>query len=250
MTDAELMQLDHMGFIPAPGETEEIFLARVRSTQEAYRQGEQIPEAHWDWVRETLDHLFHVKPLYISAFYSNRGLTPWQAGASWIQGKKLDRIQLRKGRSWGFYQKEEVLAHEAVHGVRCGFDEDKSEEFFAYMTSERKWRRVLGPIVRRPWEVWPFLLTALFGALWPIFYLGGAFWAALGFVRLIRQHWTIRCAADRVQKITQDARVTRAILFRLTDEEIQMFSKGASVELFAAKQACLRWRVIQNYLKG
>jgi hypothetical protein len=118
------------------------------------------------------------------------------------------------------------------------------------MTSERKWRRVLGPIVLRPWESWPFLLAAVCGSVWPLFYLGSAFWAALGFIRLIRRHLRLRFASDHIQKSTQEAQATRAILFRLTDEEIKLFSKHISIELFAEKQTCLRWRVIRNYLRG
>ncbi|MBU6383457.1 MAG: hypothetical protein KGQ49_04315 [Verrucomicrobia bacterium] len=254
MTDLELLQLDHMGFIPGPEEQEEPFLARVQTTQAQYAQADKIPEAHWDWVREFLDHLFHVKPLYICAFYSNRGLTPWQGGASWIEGRKLKAVQLRealkKGHFLWLYRREEILAHEAVHGVRCGFNEDRSEEFFAYMTSEKKWRRVLGPILQRPWEAWPFLLCALGGIFWAPFYLGGAIWSSLGFIRLIRQHRRFKRASDQIQRVTRNARSTRAVLFRLTDEEIEQFSKNVSIDLFAAQQTCLRWRVIRHYLKG
>ncbi|MBX7066569.1 MAG: hypothetical protein K1X28_05010 [Parachlamydiales bacterium] len=254
MTDSEIFELDQMGFIPGPGETEEAFAARVKATRDQYEKGSWIPEAHWDWVREFLYELFHVKPLYICAFYSNRSLTPWQGAASWIEGGKLNSIQLRKamrkGSFLGLYRREEILAHEAVHGVRCGFNEDQSEEFFAYMTSERKWRRVLGPIIQRPWEAWPFVLFALGGIFWPVFHLCAAFWMAIGFSRLIRQHNRLKKAADRIQQVTHDARRTRAILFRLTDREIEQFSKQDSIELFAAKQTCLRWRVIRLYLTG
>lgn len=252
MTDSELLQLDQMGFIPGPGESEEVFLSRVRSAQEQYKKGNWIPEAHWDWVREYLYELFNVKPLYICAFYSNQGLTPWQGGASWIEGRKLKSIQLREAiKSGSFlkvYRREEILAHEAVHGMRCAFNEDRSEEFFAYMTSEIKWRRVLGPIIQRPWEVWPFLFFMIGSMFWPFLHLCSAFWAGLGFSRLIRQHRRLKKAADQIQKITGDARRTRAILFRLTDEEIECFSKKGSIRLFAAKQTCLRWKVIRMYL--
>lgn len=251
MTDRDLLALDKIGFIPGPEEKEVDFLARVDQAKEHFEKGEWIPEAHWDWVREYLGQMFDVKPLYIGAFYSNRRLAPWQGAAAWIDGRILNSIQLRKELKKGsylkIYQREEILAHEAVHAARSGFNENRYEEFFAYMTSEKRWRRVLGPIVQRPWEVWPFLLCTLIGILWPIGYLGAAVWAALGFSRLIQQHRRLNKAAAHILKRTQDARATRAILFRLTDQEIEQFSKGE--DLFAQKQTCLRWRIIRNYLK-
>ena len=255
MTDRDLLALDKIGFIPGPNEDEEAFALRVSKTQNQYKEGEWIPEVHWDWVREFLYELFNVKPLYICAFYSNRGLTPWQGAASWIEGGKLSSIQLReglkkRGRYLKLYRREEILAHEAVHGARCGFNEAIFEEFFAYMTSEKRWRRVLGPILRRPWEAWPFLLFILGGAFFPPFYLLGAFWTGLGFYRLIRRHLQLRRAAHQIDQKTQNPRSTRAILFRLTDREIELLSKKMSIELLAEKQNCLRWRIIRAYLKG
>ncbi len=253
MTDADLLALDKIGFIPGPGETEESFLSRVDKAKKYFQSGGWIPPAHWDWVREYLDEMFNVKPLYICAFYSNRGLAPWQGAAAWIEGRALSSIQLRtglkKGTYLGIYSREEILAHEAVHAARSGFDENRCEEFFAYMTSEKGWRRVLGPILQRPWEAWPFLLSCIAGVFWPPGYLGGAFWAALGFARLCKQHWRLKRAAATLFKRTGDARTTRAILFRLTDEEIEKFSKGVDLQAFADKQLCLRWRIIRNYLK-
>ncbi|MGB7977808.1 MAG: hypothetical protein WCF19_01450 [Chlamydiales bacterium] len=254
MTDRDLLALDNVGFIPGPGEIEGDFLERVKRTRERFAKGGGIPQAHWDWVREYLDQMFHVKPLYICAFYSDRRLAPWQGAAAWIEGRELRSIQLREGLKrgsyLGLYTREEILAHEAVHAVRSGFDESRCEEFFAYMTSEKSWRRVLGPILRRPWEAWPFLATAGMGIFWPAGYLGSAVWAAIGFGRLIRQHLRLRRAAARILALTQDARIARAILFRLTDEEIRQFAKGVDIGLFAETQTCLRWRVIRNYLKG
>lgn len=254
MTDSDLLALDKIGFIPGPLESEENFLARVAQTKEQYEQGEWIPESHWSWVREYLDQLFHVKPLYICAFYSNKKLAPWQGAAAWIEGRNLKAIQLRegfkKGSYLGIYSREEILAHEAVHAARSGFDESGCEEFFAYMTSEKRWRRVLGPIIRAPWEVWPFLFFALIGPFFSVGYLGAAFWVGLGFTRLIKQRWILKKASENLFKITRDQRAARAILFRLTDDEIQVFGKGCDILSYGNQQTCLRWRVIQNYLKG
>lgn len=249
MTDQELFELDQMGFIPGPGEDEESFRARIARTQENFNRGQWIPAAQWDWVREYLGQLFNVKPLYICAFYSNRSLAPWQGAASWIEGRTLHSIQLRKALKKGnflkIYKREEILAHEAVHATRSAFNENQYEEFFAYMTSESRWRRVFGPILQRPWEAWPFLLFTLAGLFWPLFYWGTTFWALCGFQRLIRLHRTLKKAAREIQKTVKDPSKARAILFRLTDREIHQFSRKESV----LPDATLRWRVIQNYFK-
>lgn len=255
MTDAELFSLNQSGLIPGPGETEEEFLLRVETTQEKFQTGgDWIPASHWDWVREFLGNLFDVKPLYIAAFYSNASLAPWQGAASWIEGRHLHSIQLRqalkKGTYLQLYTREEILAHEAVHAARSGFAESSYEEFFAYMTSEKKWRRCLGPILERPWEVWPFFFTCLGGIFWQICFLGAAAWSGLGFLRLIRRHRTLHRAATQIFKQVGDLRKTRAILFRLTDREIERFSQGASIEEYEKQQTCLRWRVIRGYLSG
>ncbi len=253
MTDQELLKFDQIGFIPGPDESEDEFLARIDASKKRYENGSWIPEPHWDWVREYLFELFHVKPLYICAFYSNRNLAPWQGAAAWVEGRNLHSVQMRKGLEKGaylnLYRREEILSHEAVHGVRSSFNENSAEEFFAYMTSEKKWRRVLGPIFRRPWEAWPFLFFMLGGILYAPLYLGGAIWAGFGFWRLIQGHARLKKAAERIHQITKEPRKTRAVLFRLTDEEIRQFSKGISIESYAEKQTCLRWKVIRNYLR-
>lgn len=253
MTDQEIFSLDKEGFIPGPGENEKDFLDRVDRTKKKFEKGGWIPASHWSWVRESLYEILNVKPLYICAFYSNRRLAPWQGAAAWIEGREVSAIQLReglrKGIYLGIYRREEILAHEAVHAIRSGFNEDRYEEFFAYMTSEKKWRRVLGPILQRPWEAWPFLLCAVGGIIWPACYLGAALWMGLGFYRLNRRHLRLRRASERILEVAGDAKGARAVLFRLTDEEIDRFAKGESIKTYAQKQNCLRWRAIRNYLQ-
>lgn len=254
MTDRDLLALDQIGFIPGPEEEEKDFLHRVAQSKARFGQGEWIPESHWHSVRESLYQIFNVKPLYICAFYSNRRLPPWQGGAAWVEGRSIHSVQLRKGLEkgpyLGLYRREEILAHEAIHAARSGFTNSRYEEFFAYMTSEKPWRRVLGPIVRRPWEAWPFLLLVTAGILWPASYLGAATWLTLGFGRLIRGHWRLRKAAAQIFEQTKDLQITRAVLLRLTDEEIEQFAEGIDIESLAQKHTCLRWRILRNYLKG
>ena len=254
MTDQELLALDNIGFLPGPNEKEEDFLARVEKTKKKFETGDWIPASHWDWTSHFLHELFNVKPLYICAFYSNRSLTPWQGAASWIEGGELHSIQLRerlrKGHYFGLYDREEILAHEVVHATRSAFTGGKYEEFFAYMTSRKKWRRVLGPIVQRPWEVWPLLVFLLVGVIWEGGFLFATLWIGAGLIRLVQRHSRLKRASDRMHEMVLNARIVRSILFRLTDEEIDHFSSHGSIETYAKVQNSLRWRVIRNYLKG
>lgn len=248
MTDLELLELNREGFIPGPFEFEEDFSKRVALVKKVFKIGEWIPASHWDWVKVSLGEFFDFEPNSLPAFYSNESLRLWQGAASWVEGKRIVSIQLRKalkrGSYLGIYKREGILAHEAVHAARSAFDEPENEEFFAYMTSEKKWHRVFGPIIRRPWEVWPFFIAMIGGAVFPAAYLGAAILAFIGFYRLIRQHRRLRLAMEKIVDVVIDKRIARAILFRLTDNEILMFSKGENIEDYRKKQRCLRWRLI------
>lgn len=249
-----LTEMLQQGFIPGPNESDDEFFERVACTKEKFQKGSWLPESHWHFARESLDAIFNVKPLYICAYYSNRNLAPWQAAASWINGKSLDRIQLRtkfkKGSFLG-YSRDEILAHEAVHAMRSGFTYSRFEEFFAYMTSTRKWRRILGPIVQKPWEVWPLLLFSLCSLFSPIFYFFISLWLSVGFARLVRMHWILRIVGNRLNAIVQDACKARAVMLCLSDAEIMTFYKKNNIVPFVLSQNCLRWQMIKKgYMNG
>ncbi len=248
MTDVELLRMNVRGFIPGPSETEEMFLQRAAAVQKRCGEGEQIPRAHLDWVRLHLKELFDFEPECLPVFYSNRSLALWQGAASWIENGKLVSVQLRealrKGSYWG-YRRDEILAHEAVHAARSAFEEPGAEEFFAYMVSEKWWRRACGPMIQRPWEAWPFLFGVTAGMVFPVANLGAAAWVGLGFLRLMRLHRRLRRAGLNLMRVVGDAKRARAILVRLTDREIELLAKGADILAYAARRECLRWRLIR-----
>lgn len=228
MSDEELLALNNEGFIPGPGEKEEEFAKRVEEAKFFFKQGQWIGREAWDWAWATTQQAFGFKSLWVPAFYGKKGLFPWEAGAAWLEGRKLSGVQLRE-KGWACAS-EEVLAHEAVHAARSGFEEPRFEEFFAYATAAKKWRRVLGPIVRRPWEVWPFLIGALYPSM-------AALWAALGLARLIRNHWILRKAAS----FLGGGRRARILLLRMTDLEIVELSRGRALR----GDGTPRWRLIE-----
>ena len=133
------------GFIPGPQESEEAFLRR---------SGTSIQAAHdWQEAHEILQRLYQVKPDWIPLHFSNRDLPFWQGAATWIGEASTvqlrERFRVNKG---GLYTQKEVLAHEAVHAMRCAFEEPRFEEMLAYQTSASRLRRWFGPLFRVSWE--------------------------------------------------------------------------------------------------
>jgi len=248
IADEELLRLNSQGFIPGPDETEEEFVRRVEVVKNEFEKGGQIPRAHWDWVRIHLKEAFDFEPHCLPVSYSNRSLAPWQGAAAWIEGGRIVSVQLReglrKGSYWG-YRRSEILAHEAVHAARSAFDAPQFEEFFSYFVSEKWWRRAFGPIVRRPWEVWVFFLAALSGFVFPWAHLFAAIWLGAGSWRLVGLHRTLRRAAKNLMRDVGDPKRARAILVRLTDQEIELFAKGNAIFSYADRQQTMRWRLIR-----
>ena len=245
MNDQELLVLNARGFIPGPSETETHFIERIAATEAIFTTKEAIPRAHWDWVKHHLSELFGFEPGSLLAFYSNANLTPWQGAACWIDENSVPQLQLReafrKGHYLSLYSREETLAHEAVHAARTAFDEPENEEFFAYATSEKKWRRALGPIFKRPWETWLLIGTLFLGVFseWGI--LASFLLISLGIYRLARQHIRRARACTTLMKQGKEKSVVRAILFRLTDHEIRRLAKGREL----LSDHSLRWRLLQ-----
>ena len=248
LMDEELVLLNSQGFIPGPDELEEVFVSRVAGIKERGEKEGELPNAHWEWVRLHLQELFDFAPYCLPAFYSNRSLALWQGAASWIKDGKLVSIQLRealkKGSYFG-YHRDEILAHEAVHAARSAFNEPQAEEFFAFMASEKWWRRAFGPLVRRPIEVWVFFILATSAMFFPLGNLLVGLWMGTGVLRLFRLHRKMRSAAKALIGIFRDPKRVRAVLLRLTDGEIGMFAEGEDVLAYAEKQMCLRWRLIR-----
>ena len=177
LTDQDLLDLNRKGFIPGPEESEKKFIERVESVKQAFfKLGERaIPHSHWTFPADLLQQIFSFSPESLPAFYSNRSLTLWQGAAAWVERDQIIAIQLRKafykGTFLKLYDRNELLAHEAVHAARSAFDDSPLEELFAYMSSSRPYRRILGPIIQKPWEVWPFMALCALGTFFPGFFL-------------------------------------------------------------------------------
>lgn len=249
MTDDELLSLNSQGFIPGPLESEEHFLHRVSRVKNSLTHEEKIPPSDWDWTRQHLKFIFDFEPESLPVFYSNKSLAFWEAAAAWIEEGRLVGVQLREGLKKGsylhIYSREEILSHEAVHAARSAFNEPENEEFFAYLTSEAKWRRFIGPILRRTEEGWIFLGLLAISLFFPFMYAGALFWMICGCVRLIKQHLRLKKASEHIFDTIQDPKKVRAILVRLTDREINLLAQKQDLQEYANNQTCLRWKLIR-----
>lgn len=261
METQELLSLNSEGLIPGPGETEEDFRKRVLAVKEFFQAQESpIAPHHWHWASEQLRALFDFTPRWCAAFYSSKGLAPWQAAATWINQtsanvKPIYMIQLRDSR-WisRLIDRDELLAHEAVHAARAAFNEPKTEELFAYLTSTAKWRQVIGPLFYRPRESLLLMTIIGLGAIfqmiemvWDISlfsegcFLIAAVMALVWALRLLRMRARLAKAAHRLKALLRDPDKVRAALFRMTDQEIDQLSRGEKIE-----QKCeLRWQLLK-----
>ncbi len=263
----ELLVLNSEGLFPGPGESEEDFIRRTEGVKEFFHSQESaIPSHHWQWASEQLRALFDFSPRWCSAFYSCKGLAPWQAAATWITNcpKKSDAamdvkpiylIQLRPSR-WVFWlvDRDELLAHEAAHAARAAFNEPKTEELFAYLTSTAKWRQVIGPLFSQPRESLILMGMLGLGALlqmieaiceFSLFSEGCFFTAALLCLvwsfRLLRTRARVARAARNLAPLLRDSDKVRAVLFRMTDQEIIRLSRGDGID----EKSELRWQLIK-----
>jgi len=162
----QLRDLGNAGFIVGPNESEIDFVKRVDTLKNlAQNPHSFLKEGEYQPLICDFQEL-GANPEWIPQTYSNRRLLPWQGAASWIfttkQGIHYPMVQLRTGFKKGrflFYDRDEVLRHEALHAIRLTFNEPRYEEILAYFHSKKRWRRWLGPIFRKPWDA--LFFTAL-----------------------------------------------------------------------------------------
>ena len=265
ISDEELLRLNKEGFIPGPIENEDFFLKRVdlskklvkdpKSFFENEKQNEpfdldsKILKPRWNWTRAQLYQLFDMAPNALAIYYSDVGLSFFQAAATWLVNVGNDttvpvlqfRKRLNKKTYLWIYTLDEILAHEAVHAARIAFNEPKTEEIFSYMTASSIFRRQLGPIIRSTNEVIIFfglislsilsqslfimLDKNIFSFFWVFFGFCSIVMFSMGLFRLFLIKRKVNKTYRRLKKILKDKQKAKFVLFRLTDKEISMFSK-------------------------
>lgn len=275
--DAELLKYNQKGLIPAPKESLETFLVRARySTSLELKGNPFFPEMSMQPLTAIVDvepfllveKLYGFNPTWLQVVISNEKLSPWHGGCAWIYSDPPDVpttvfLQLRKGAPL-FYKPSEIVAHELAHVGRMEFNEPKFEEIFAYQTSSNRFRKWFGAIVESGTECTLFvILLALIFALDlfalltdqpELFLMAG--WlkvapAALivyALARLGLRYKAFNSALKSVSRAIANPAEAQAVLYRLSDEELFLFSRMTPLEIreYAVDNASveLRWRLI------
>lgn len=234
----------------------------------------------WEWTRIQLKQLFDVSPDWILAGFSNKGLMPWHGAMAWFFETPKDNflfpiIQLRKSfffrKIFRYYKQDDILAHEAVHCIRMIHKDSHYEEMLSYSTSSLLMHRAFGPIIEKVHEPFLFfvplflfaLLNALNGFL-KIDHLMVIGKAAMltsigvflfGLFRLMKRKHTLKKAFNNLKNYFSDERKARYVLFRLSGEEIKLFSRFSLKEIksYVMKKIKkdLRWQMIYyTYFSG
>ncbi|MBI3212153.1 MAG: hypothetical protein HYZ47_05715 [Simkania negevensis] len=278
MNEEEIKAFGKAGFIPGPDEEEDGFLERVKAWQKLpelkdafLKNGEKIEPKELFPFFKKLEKALAIAPRWIFFFYSNKRLTPWQGGATWVMEAKqkvpYPLVQLRRRFKKGcgyLYQAEELLFHETIHAIRAHFNQPKYEEHLAYYFSKKKIRRFLGPLFRSPLETTFLLVSLLFPILCQtLFFLSESpltFFLAertplvplsaifLFMTRLLLERRLFKKTLQKLSLLFPSLKHAIAIAIRMTDEEISLFASlpvEALHRLIQEKgESSLRWKQI------
>ncbi len=206
----------HKGWIPAPAEPDEEFLARVEKSHQRLLNPRAIKDVDFDQS---------VLPLLI--FRSNKKLPFWTGALTWIvsfeDGCKIPLIQLPiKPRRYTFTKEREIIDHERVHALRVAFEEPMFEEIIAYRTSPSKFRRFFGPLLGTSTEGTLFFLS------FPVFFFLRVPWVFPLFtcLLLMRLCWRQFLFSRALKSIQKRFKRSEEVIVFLSDREIRQAAKG------------------------
>lgn len=290
ITDEDLIRYNSQGLIPSPEEEESEFLARVEKAQNIknylfsedspikglFQESSALPLAsiNFDEIYATTKALYDMEPKWIPIFFDNYKLAFWHGGSAWIfqehEGSPKEAfLQIRKEISF-FYKREEIIAHEMAHIGRMAFDEPHFEEILAYRTSQKKWRKWLGPVVQTGWGSSLFVgllgMIIAFDSIVISFgmyeFMEIAMWLKIipiamivyTLFRLVWLHTVFNRCLAKLQSIFKNTLVADAVIYRLSDAEIYSFAKIApeAIEKYIDdnSELSLRWRLIRAAYKS
>lgn len=261
-----LIELAKQGFIPGPFETEDSFLKRVDYCIGLQKELEFDPTPT-EILNEALpitESLFGIAPSWIPINFSNHQLPLWVGGCAWIFQKTEETpngafIQLRRSlkekKSFCFYQRNELIAHELSHIGRMEFEEPRYEEIFAYQTSPSRLRKFLGPLFSQGWEMMLFMTFVVFvflADLCALWWGGWESYIALFPLKLLPAGWFVlmlyKLTIKQLKFKKLKNRFPLKFLYGLTDREIDSFGKMSDreINLYAEKQDSLRWQYLKS----
>ena len=258
---AELLKLDHAGFVPSPGMSREDFLHHTEKILETHRNFDEALEnsgsadifntvtVHPDEriAPELLDEaacqtgeLYGFSVRHVPGFYLTRAVGLLWGGCMLSDPDEYFSVMLlrnafRKHRRFLNYTRDELLAHELCHSVRQSLMEITLEEYFAYRTSKSPIRRYLGNCFIRDIDALLFVIPIMFLPVvellraflipglpvWPFWILAMLYPAFL----LIRNALSRRIVRRAREALTSCGAVkVEAILFRSTPGEMKQIS--------------------------
>jgi hypothetical protein len=284
ISDEQLLNLNFQGFIPGPKEDVYHFLVRVQrclafanevdeDERLPFLLSERILVTEYGAALRRAEECYGISPVWVPAFYSDRGLSFFHGGCSWIpfltDEHPLVYIQLREAfknsqHYLKIYHQDELLCHEWAHVGRMAFEESDFEELFAYRSSDSALRKWFGPLVMSPTEVWLFigmvaplilldfslLILGMDEWLSRIFYLKALPLLQIGvaFLKLFRRQRYFTVCLKNLRSLLGNKQVCDAVMYRLTDEEIRQFADEGpqSILQYAYEQRgrTLRWRLL------
>lgn len=274
MKDEEIVKLNHLGLIPGPGEEEEAFKTRVNYCLHLTDQlPKELGEPNKTIISPSLMEKYDFFAEWVPLYFSNDKLAPWHGGCAWIfqmneESPTAALIQLRDSfrtskKYLGLYDRDELLRHELVHVARMKYEEPKFEEVLAYDTSSSPLRRWFGGLIQSSRESMFFVLLLGMIVVFDLFLVATnrpeayliAFWLKLiplgllllALVRVWKKRRIYSSCVSNLSKINKEK--AEAIAFRLTDEEIKLFSAWTpeKIKEYAETKAKeeLRWRFIK-----
>ncbi len=258
-------ELDENGLFPGENEDKTAFINRCRNIFDFYRRMEcelrengaavsafglklrreaRIPEEIMCEASAKTGKLYGFKINWAKGFFVTEKMGLLWGGSSWYDPQSgemvfIVRPAFKYRKKWFIYRRDELLAHELCHVAHTPVADDKLEEFFAYQTSDSRFRRYLGNIFVRGMDAFifiapPFILLAvqmmnIFAgtgiAEWP-------FWALIGLVPagfLIRNQRSRNLYFRAKTKLEQlKVKLPQAVLFRCTCREIAAIAAARS----------------------
>ena len=261
---SELLKLDHSGFIPAPGMTEEEFFQQTEKILDTHRRFDEALDAdgsadifntvtvHPDEriapelveeIAGVTEALYGFAVQHVPGFYLTKAVGLLWGGCMLSDPDEHFSVMLlrnvfRKRRRFLNYTRDELLAHELCHSVRQSLAEITLEEYFAYRTSKSPVRRYLGNCFIRDIDallfVLPMMLLPVVEILravrfpelltWP-FWIFALLYPAYLFIRNARSRAVVNRA--RVALKSCNVRQVEAVLFRSTLDELKKFPEFA-----------------------
>lgn len=290
-----LIALDEKGFIKSPAESVDDFIKRAEFTdklenhmaKEFARQGfvefgsvrfskdERVPAEIIDKCLSRVRDHYRIEAGWIPTFFSSNLGPFWGGQALGFQDSEGEiekdtpfvivqlRDSFREKEQFLIYKRDEIVSHEACHIARMLMEQDIYEEPLAYLLSDSKFRRYLGPVLRSFKDFWILtvvylLFMAVHFMAWLIELPVWLFWSSkvplvlFGVFLGVRNHRVYKRLFRAIGTLgSVFGENAEAVAFRCTDNEIDeiasMKADGDLEGLLRGKmEEDVRWQVIFN----